>query len=107
MKIGGGPPCIKIDRGWLQMYHGKGEGQRYTLHLALLDLDDPTRVLARTEQPIFEPVEPYETTGFFAGVVFATGLVAFQGRLLMYYGSSDDKTCMAETSVDELLAMLE
>ena len=106
MKIGGGPPCIATDRGWLQMYHGKGEGQRYTLHLALLDADDPTRVLARTEKPIFEPVEPYETNGFFAGVVFATGLVEFGGRLLCYYGASDDKTCAFETSVDELLSLL-
>ena len=57
MKIGGGPPCIRTDRGWLQMYHGKGEGQRYTLHLALLALDDPSQVLARTSEPIFEPTE--------------------------------------------------
>ena len=106
VKIGGGPPCLKTDRGWLQMYHGKGEGQRYTLHLALLALDDPTRVLARTTDPIFEPVETYETTGFFAGVVFATGLVEFGGRLLVYYGASDDKTCVAETTREELLAML-
>ena len=106
MKIGGGPPCLKTDRGWIQMYHGKGEGQRYTLHLALLDADDPTRVLSRTTEPIFEPIETYETTGFFSGVVFATGLVEFGEKLLVYYGASDDKTCAFETSVDELLDLL-
>lgn len=105
VKIGGGPPCIATPRGWLQMYHGKGE-QRYTLHLALLDRDDPRKVLARTERPIFEPEADYELNGFFGGVVFATGLVEFGGRLLVYYGASDDKTCVAETTVDELLALL-
>ena len=106
VKIGGGPPCIATPRGWLQMYHGKGEKQRYTLHLALLDRDDPRRVLARTDQPIFEPEADYELNGFFGGVVFATGLVEFGGRLLVYYGASDDKTCVAETTVEELLALL-
>ena len=107
VKIGGGPPCLKTPRGWLQLYHGKGENQRYTLHLALLALDDPSRVLARTVRPIFEPQEEYETTGFFGGVVFATGLVEFGDRVLVYYGASDDKTCAAATSIDELLTLLD
>jgi predicted GH43/DUF377 family glycosyl hydrolase len=107
MKIGGGAPCLKTPEGWLQVYHGKGREQRYNLFTLLLDLDDPTRILKQAETPCLVPEAPYETSGFFPNVVFTNGLVARDdGRVLLYYGACDEFTCVAKTSVGELLATL-
>ncbi len=107
-KIGGGAPCIETPAGWLQIYHGKGEGQRYSLWTALLDRDEPWRVLKRARRPFLEPEAPYETEGFFGGVVFTNGVVTWDdGRVFVYYGAADQCVGLLETSVDELLASLE
>ena len=106
-KIGGGPPCIETDAGWLQVYHAKDADSRYTLALALLDRDDPSHVLARSERPIFEPSAGFETDGFFGNVVFCNGLTRDGDRLHVYYGAADEVTAVAETTVSELLATLD
>lgn len=107
-KIGGGAPCLKTPEGWLHVYHGKGREQRYSLFTVLLDLERPSRVLKQAATPCLAPEAPYETSGFFAGVVFTNGLVARDdGRVLLYYGVCDQATCLAETSVAELLASLD
>jgi predicted GH43/DUF377 family glycosyl hydrolase len=107
-KIGGGAPCLETPDGWLQIYHGKGREQRYSLFTALLDRSEPWRVLKQSNTPFLVPEAPYETTGFFPGVVFTNGLVARDdGSVLLYYGACDELTCVVETSVDELLATLD
>jgi predicted GH43/DUF377 family glycosyl hydrolase len=99
---------IKTDRGWLSIYHGADEDQRYCLGALLTALDDPARVLARSEQPILVPETYYETKGFFGNVVFSCGaVVEANGRVVVYYGASDEHTCAAETTIDELLKSLE
>jgi beta-1,2-mannobiose phosphorylase / 1,2-beta-oligomannan phosphorylase len=106
-KIGGGAPSLKTDQGWLQIYHGKGRNQIYSLFTVLLDLKNPTKVLKRATQPFFKPEVTYEKEGFFNNVVFSNGLFAFEnGRVLIYYGSCDQFTCLVETSIDELLSTL-
>jgi len=101
-KIGGGAPCLKTDRGWLQIYHGKGE-DGYSLFSALLDLSKPYRVLARGSKPLLHPEASYETEGFFANVVFTNGMVERgDGKLLIYYGACDGTVCLAESSVTEI-----
>jgi beta-1,2-mannobiose phosphorylase / 1,2-beta-oligomannan phosphorylase len=106
-KIGGGAAPIKTDRGWLEIYHGKGKDQLYSLFLLLLDLKDPSKVLKRGEEPILIPKEPYETEGFFPNVVFSNGVITkADGSIKIYYGACDETVCLAETSVDELLSML-
>jgi predicted GH43/DUF377 family glycosyl hydrolase len=105
-KIGGGAAPIKTDKGWLEIYHGKGEEQ-YSLCLLLLDLNDPSRVLKRGNEPILFPEEPYETKGFFPNVVFSNGVITgADGSVRIYYGACDETVCLAETSIDELLGML-
>jgi predicted GH43/DUF377 family glycosyl hydrolase len=107
MKIGGGAPCIETPEGWLQLYHGKGEGQRYSLFALLLDRDEPWRVVRRARRPFLEPEAPYETQGFFGNVVFTNGVVTWDdGRVFVYYGAADESVCLLETTIDELLASL-
>jgi len=107
-KIGGGAPSIKTQAGWLQIYHAKGTGQRYSLFTALLALEDPSRVLKQSDEPFLKPEEPYETDGFFPNIVFSNGLVCRpDGSVLLYYGACDGCTALALTSTDELLRTLQ
>jgi len=106
-KIGGGAPSIRIPEGWLQLYHGKGTGQVYSLFAMLLDSDDPSKVLQQAENPFLQPEQPYETEGFFPMVVFSNGLVQQEdGRVFVYYGACDAYTCLVETTVEELMSTL-
>jgi predicted GH43/DUF377 family glycosyl hydrolase len=106
-KIGGGAAPIKTDKGWLEIYHGKGKDQIYSLYLLLLDLKDPSQVLKRGDEPILVPEAPYETNGFFPSVVFSNGVIAgTDGSVKIYYGACDETVCLAETYVDELLETL-
>lgn len=72
----------------------------------MLDINNPSRVIARSEQPIMEPVADYEKTGFFGNVVFTNGQLPDGDTLTIYYGASDEVICMAEFSVSEILASL-
>lgn len=70
-RMGGGAVPIRTDRGWLVLYHGEDKKHRYCMGAALLDLEDPGRVIARSTRPILEPEADYETKVFFGGVVFS------------------------------------
>ncbi|HEX8946614.1 MAG TPA: hypothetical protein VF829_00115, partial [Candidatus Paceibacterota bacterium] len=84
-KVGIAAPPLKVEDGWLLIYHGVSHRGRYRLGAALLDTDGIT-LLARTADPIFEPVEPYEQSGTINNVVFACGAVAREDTLFVYYG---------------------
>src|SRR5690606_27672755 len=104
---GGGAVPIKTPKGWLEIYHGADEQQRYTLGLLLAELDAPERVIARSKQPILSPDAPYEREGFFGNVVFTCGALAEpDGRVIIYYGAADEKIAAAETTLDDLLTTL-
>ena len=107
-KVGAGPPPIKTKDGWLLIYHAVGERDpgRYKMGMMLLDLKDPTRVLARSEEPILEPQVWYENEGWKAGVIYPCGAVVIKDRLLVYYGGADKVTCVASAKLDELLEQL-
>ena len=103
-KIGGGAPSIKTPQGWLQVYHGKGKDQVYSLFLLLLDLENPSKIVKQGRKPVLKPEERYEKEGFFPNVIFNNGLVVRDdGHVLIYYGACDCCTCLAETTVDQLL----
>jgi len=106
-RIGCGAAPIKTEQGWLEIYHGCDETKRYCLGAMLLDLDDPCRVLARSAEPIMEPVEEYEQNGFFGQVVFSNGHVVDGDKLTIYYGASDSVICAAVFSIREILGTLE
>jgi len=103
LKIGTGPSPIKTRKGWLLFYHGVSIDRIYRVGAALLDLKDPRQVIARTKQPILEPEEDYEKKGDVNNVVFPTGAVVIDKKLLLYYGGADKVCCMASANLDELI----
>ena len=106
-RVGCGAYPIRTPEGWLEIYHGADPDFRYCLGAALLDLEEPWRVLARSREPIMEPGAPYEMEGFFPNVIFQNGLVELDdGTVDLYYGGADTTVCGARMNVDAVLAML-
>jgi predicted GH43/DUF377 family glycosyl hydrolase len=108
LRIGIGPPPLLTDHGWLLVYHGVKDtvsGQLYRVGLALLDRDEPTRVLRRLPNWVFAPLAPYERSGDVPNVVFPCGLLhdAATGEVRLYYGAADDSICLATARLDDLL----
>lgn len=108
--IGGGCPPIETKDGWLMIYHGVYDTQNgyvYTAAVALLDLDNPTKVISRLPYPLFEPELDYELNGVVNNVVFPTGTALFDDRLYIYYGAADKCIACASVSLQELLNELQ
>lgn len=129
-KIGPAAPPVRTERGWLTTFHGvwvqQGTDQRnggwdpswnktYCSGVMLLDIDDPSRVIAVAEHPLLAPREPYEMgtgglpgdNGFRNGVVFPGGFILEDdGSVKVYYGAADTVECVACGHVDDLLASL-
>jgi predicted GH43/DUF377 family glycosyl hydrolase len=105
-RIGAGAAPIRTAEGWLEIYHGANSDHRYCLGALLLDLNNPSIVLSRSEGPIMEPAEEYELSGFFGNVIFTNGQLVDGDTLTIYYGASDEVICMAEFSIKEILASL-
>lgn len=106
VKVGAGGPPIEQDDGWLVIYHAADENDRYCLGALLLDKHDPTRVLARSHEPIMEPVAEYEKQGFYGNVVFSDGHLLRGDELYLYYGASDEFICGATLSITQIRAFL-
>lgn len=110
-KIGLSPPPMETSEGWLIIYHGVRTtpgGCIYRLGLALMDLDDPTKVIRRGNEWIFAPVEPYEKVGDVNDVVFPCGYThnTETGEIKMYYGAADTSIALAMGNSNELLEWL-
>lgn len=104
-RIGAGAAPILTEEGWLEIYHGADDKHRYSLGAVLFDATDG-RVIARSKQPLLEPDEHYETTGFFSNVVFTNGHVVRGDQLTVYYGAADTVICGVDFSIKEILASL-
>lgn len=107
-KIGAGPIPIETTEGWLLIYHGvltSCNGFVYSVGAALLDIDEPWKVLYRTEPYIISPQTLYECVGDVPNVVFPCAALADSetGRIAVYYGGADTVTCLAFTQVDLLI----
>jgi len=72
----------------------------------ILDINNPSKVLSRSNTPIMEPLQTYEQTGFFGNVVFTNGHYVKGDDIFMYYGASDEVICGARLSISEILASL-
>jgi predicted GH43/DUF377 family glycosyl hydrolase len=105
-RVGAGAAPIKTSEGWLEIYHGANKENRYCLGALLLDLNDPSKVLARSVEPIMEPIAEYEQTGFFGNVIFTNGHYVSGDTIKIYYGASDEVICSAEFSITEILKSL-
>ena len=107
-KIGAGPVPIETTEGWLLIYHGvltSCNGFVYSVGAALLDIDQPWKVLYRTEPYLISPQESYECVGDVPNVVFPCAALcdAAIGRIAVYYGGADTVTCLAFAQVDKLV----
>jgi len=102
-RIGSGPPPIKTKKGWLLIYHGVDTNLVYRTGAVLLDISDPSKVVGRTENPILEPEELFEKTGYVKNVVFPTGSCIIDDDLFLYYGGADKVCCVATVKLDSLL----
>jgi len=108
IRIGASLVPIRVDGGWLEIYHGADRDNRYGMGALLLDAGDPTKVLARTERPLMAPEAAYERDGFLSDVVFPSGHVDLGGGdIRVYYGAADTSTCAVDLSIDDVLEALE
>lgn len=111
LKIGAGPIPIETSEGWLLIYHGVCQtcsGYIYSIGAALLDINDPSKVIEDSEDYLLTPEEPYETTGFVPNVAFPCATVqdADTGRIAIFYGAADTYCALAFAQVDELIGYL-
>lgn len=123
-KVGAGVPLIKTERGWLFIYHAVGEINKdickeygvegkikraYSVCAAILDLDNPKKVMCRTKNPIYIPSKPYELEGNkqypvdVPNVVFPTGAVVSDDKLLIYCGAGDKYTILLSCDINKLI----
>lgn len=104
--IGTCPQPIRLPEGWLIMYHGLRQTTpkvNYRLGLALLDAEDPRKVLRRSEGWVFGPREMYERSGDVSDVVFPCGWVLVDDEIRIYYGSADTSVSFASAKVRDIL----
>jgi predicted GH43/DUF377 family glycosyl hydrolase len=107
--VGGGCPPIETKDGWLIIYHGVCDtikGYVYSACVALLDLENPQREIARLPYALFKPEFSWELRGEVNNVCFPTGTSQFGDRLFIYYGAADERIATASVSLSELLIEL-
>ncbi len=115
LKIGAGSQPIKTDYGWLLIYHGVDDNLVYRLGVILVDLNDPSRLLYRSPNPILSPQMSYEvgnnSSTWVPNVVFTCGAVPTEDKdileaddeILVYYGAADTYLCVAYAAVKDLI----
>lgn len=119
-KTGPGAPPIKTDAGWLTLFHAvdldpaRGKHgwedtwkKRYCAGIMLLDLNDPTKIIGMSQEPLLAPETAYETEdGFRTNVIFPGGMILEDnGEVKIYYGASDTVECLATANVDDLIEL--
>ena len=107
--IGGGCPPIETENGWLLIYHAVHdtiEGYVYSACVALLDLENPKKELARLPYPLFKPEQAWELKGEVNNVCFPTGTALVEDTLYIYYGAADELIAYASVSLSTLLKEL-
>ena len=111
IKIGAGPAPIKTDKGWLLIYHGVQatcNGLNYSIGVALLDLNDPTKVIKRADRYLLTAEKDYERIGFTSNVCFpCSAIVDKKGNIAIYYGVADTNMAIAFTTIDKLLEFVD
>ena len=105
VQVGNCGPPIETDRGWLVLTHGVGAMRTYSIGAILLDLDDPSILLGRLDQPLLEP-EPAEQDGYVPNVVYSCGGVVHDGLLWLPCGIGDARIGVAYVPVGEVLTAL-
>ncbi len=112
IEIGANP--IKTKYGWLLIYshiqnyfsNGNNEEKVFGIEALLLDLNDPRKIIGRTEGPLIAPEEPYELSGHVSNVVFPSGAILEKDRLIIYYGAADTTVCLAFINLTDLISTI-
>jgi predicted GH43/DUF377 family glycosyl hydrolase len=108
-KIGLSAQPIFTEKGWLILYHGvksTSNGNIYRLGLALLDKNNPEKIISRTSEWIFGPVKPYERVGDVGNVTFSCGWLQKGEEVRLYYGAADSTLCLATAKLADLFKCL-
>ncbi|MCJ7666583.1 MAG: glycoside hydrolase family 130 protein [Actinobacteria bacterium] len=105
-RIGAGAVPFRVEEGWLEIYHGASKDNRYCLGAVLLDSNEPSRIIARSEKPIMEPRADYEQNGFFGNAIFTCGVLHEEGRVKIYYGAADTFIAYAEIKLTDILSLI-
>lgn len=106
-RVGGSVPPIEIDEGWLLIYYGERDtsgGPLYRLGAAILDREDPAKVLHRSDIPILAPRESYERVGDVNNKVFSCGAIVNKAtqELFLYYGAADNVLCLGTAKLSDI-----
>ena len=104
-QIGNCGSPIETDEGWLLLNHGVGPVRRYTVGIDLLDKEDPSRVIARLDEPILIPDED-ERDGYVPNVAYSCGAMVHNDQLIIPYAMSDSIAGVATLSLPELMTQL-
>jgi predicted GH43/DUF377 family glycosyl hydrolase len=107
-----GAPPVETEAGWVLVYcdiqdYLRGAGRVFGIQAALLDRDDPSRIIGRTQHPLLWAEAPYELRGFVPRVAFPSGALLRDGRLNVYYGAADTAVALASVDLELLLCELQ
>jgi predicted GH43/DUF377 family glycosyl hydrolase len=105
VKIGNCGSPIETEAGWLVLTHGVGAMRKYSIGAILLDLQDPTRVIGRLQEPLITPDE-MEREGYVPNVVYTCGALAHRGTLVIPYAMSDSASSFATVSLDSVISAM-
>lgn len=97
-----GPPPIVIPNGIVLIYNGADDKLVYRTGVAVFDRNDPSKLIGRTDEPVFSPEKDWEKAGQVPNVVFVEGMIRQRDRYLFYYGGADRDVGVAESSVDNV-----
>ena len=101
-----GAPPIEIKEGLLTVYSSKSDDFKWTISVMLLDKNDPTKILAKTDMPVLKPEKKYELKGDVNNIVFPCGALIDKGRLYIYYGAADTVCAVASESMVNIMKAL-
>ena len=105
IQVGNCGSPVETDKGWVVMTHGVGPMRQYCIGAILLDLEDPTRIIARLDEPLLTPNEK-EREGYVPNVVYSCGSIIHNNELVIPYAMSDRNSGIATVSVENLLAFM-
>lgn len=105
VKVGNCGSPIETDAGWLVITHGVGPMRKYCIGAALLDLEDPTKVIGRLREPLISPAEA-EREGYVPNVVYSCGSLVHRGKLILPYAISDKATVVVSLPLEQILKKL-
>lgn len=105
VQVGNCGSPVETPDGWLALFHGVGPMRRYSIWAELLDLDDPTCVIGRLDEPILTPDE-HERDGYVPNVVYTCGSMTHGDTLIIPYGIADQRCRVATALISELLSRL-